>query len=371
MFKRIVVASLALMVVASCSKERASATHWTGGGDGINWSDADNWQPSSVPNADTAIVIQKASVRLDADTTISSSQRLMMIEAVLQIAPGTALINAGVIDMQSSTVAEVGTGVFQNDGSVVGEGTLSIGCGGGAAPDTGEVANSIFQAICATPCDPTLGCCEPGAPTGCTHTVLYWEREADWPLAKTELICGRQYDAVLRSDDFGDLESDSGSDSDPCSDSSESASSSSESASNSSTPGVSSDSGSISSNSDSFSDGDQAEAWFQLAHSYIAAVINQASGASSTPRVDLALEEARILLTMNCSGIAVADLSTVRELDVVLTDYNTGVIGPGPCAEEPVLCAPTHNTVAATRKEVCFDTGYGKKCMMTSGLGVR
>jgi len=376
MYKQLAILGLVVTNLSSCSSQKDSAVHWTGEGDGTSWSDEANWNPAGVPIGQT-VVIGNALISVDIDVSIGNTQRVVMADAVLRIADGATLVNAGVIEFRNSAVAEDPGGTFTNDGAVLGSGVVSMSCGGGAAPNTGDVSASVDVVICAAPCDPADECCGSGGPTGCTHTAKYWRHEPDWPLAKDELLCNRGFAEILRSDDFGDLESDSGSDSDPCSDSSESASSSSESASSDSggepsdPDEESSDSGSISSDSDSLSQGDLEEAWFQLAHSYIAAVLNQADGASSTPRVDLALAETLALLESNCDGLPAAMLNTIRELDLVLRDYNAGVTGPGPCPDDPVECPADDDdgfAMPAMPKTACFDTGFGEKCVVTRGI---
>lgn len=71
------------------------------------------------------------------------------------------------------------------------------------------------------------------------------------------------------------------------------------------------------------------EAWYILAHQYIAASLNAASGASIQD-LGTALEDARALLTANCGGIT-ADRQTAIDLSYKLDSYNNGLIGPGHC----------------------------------------
>jgi|SRR5687768_8225937 len=71
------------------------------------------------------------------------------------------------------------------------------------------------------------------------------------------------------------------------------------------------------------------EAWYILAHQYIAASLNAASGAASA-EVDAALAESRAILTANCAGIT-ADRQNAIDLSYLLDSYNNGLIGPGHC----------------------------------------
>jgi hypothetical protein len=71
------------------------------------------------------------------------------------------------------------------------------------------------------------------------------------------------------------------------------------------------------------------EAWYILAHQYIAAILNAASGAS-TAALGNALTEAKAILTSNCGGIT-ANRQTAIDLSYLLDSYNNGLIGPGHC----------------------------------------
>jgi hypothetical protein len=68
--------------------------------------------------------------------------------------------------------------------------------------------------------------------------------------------------------------------------------------------------------------------WYVLAHQYIAAQLNVASGASTTPEVDQALLDAQALLEGNCTWLAPNQATTLADL---LDDYNNGDVGPGHC----------------------------------------
>lgn len=71
------------------------------------------------------------------------------------------------------------------------------------------------------------------------------------------------------------------------------------------------------------------EAWYILAHQYIAASLNAASGAS-TADLGTALADARAILTANCGGIT-TDRQAAIDLSYKLDSYNNGLIGPGHC----------------------------------------
>lgn len=78
-------------------------------------------------------------------------------------------------------------------------------------------------------------------------------------------------------------------------------------------------------------------AWLILAHQWIAAELNAASGASIDDLGD-ALDDAGDLLAENCGGLS-GDLGDeALELASLLDDYNNGVIGPGHCDDDDDDC---------------------------------
>jgi len=72
-------------------------------------------------------------------------------------------------------------------------------------------------------------------------------------------------------------------------------------------------------------------AWFIVAHQYIAAILNVASGASTTEGVDAAIAAAREFLLGNCGGVPASEAGDAIAIGQMLDDYNNGVIGPGHC----------------------------------------
>jgi hypothetical protein len=76
------------------------------------------------------------------------------------------------------------------------------------------------------------------------------------------------------------------------------------------------------------------DAWLILAHQYIAALLNIASGASSTPEVDAALASARAWLLAHCGGVPASQAGDALEWAYLLERYNSGAIGPGSCDED-------------------------------------
>ena len=73
------------------------------------------------------------------------------------------------------------------------------------------------------------------------------------------------------------------------------------------------------------------DAWIILAHQYIAASLNVASGASSPSSVDGALADASAFLLANCGGAAASAAPEAIALAELLDSYNHGAIGPGHC----------------------------------------
>ena len=140
---------------------------------------------------------------------------------------------------------------------------------------------------CTCPCtDDSDGCEGPNCAEGCTFTQGYWKnhnelktsanQKRDWPLPfdESQLMCGQKLLDILNTSPRG-------------------------------------------------------EAWYILAHQYIAASLNAASGAS-TSELGTALADARAMLTANCGGITTNRQAAI-DLSYKLDSYNNGLIGPGHC----------------------------------------
>lgn len=76
------------------------------------------------------------------------------------------------------------------------------------------------------------------------------------------------------------------------------------------------------------------DAWLILAHQYIAALLNIASGASSTPEVDAALAAAAAWLAAHCGGVPASQAGDALDWAYLLERYNSGLIGPGSCDDD-------------------------------------
>ena len=87
----------------------------------------------------------------------------------------------------------------------------------------------------------------------------------------------------------------------------------------------------------------KANAYYILAHAYIAAALNEANGASVPPEVAAALDNAEFLLDRfdgnpeSMTGLTGKSARRVRRRFInnaeLLDDYNNGIIGPGHCTE--------------------------------------
>ena len=77
----------------------------------------------------------------------------------------------------------------------------------------------------------------------------------------------------------------------------------------------------------------QGNAWYILAHQWIAAELNLANNASVPPQVQNALAQAATLLTGNCSSMSASQSALATQLTGLLDEYNSGIIGPGHCPD--------------------------------------
>jgi hypothetical protein len=138
---------------------------------------------------------------------------------------------------------------------------------------------------------------------GCTLTQGYWKNHQPWPIIDPGL-CGQSWDDILHTPPKGD-------------------------------------------------------AWFIVAHQWIAASLNVAAGAAVTPEVQAALAAAELYLE-DCSIDADehADALAASEL---LDDYNNGAVGPGHCDDgdsgEPGDTTGGDDTGAASSGDGGDDTG--------------
>jgi hypothetical protein len=130
-------------------------------------------------------------------------------------------------------------------------------------------------------------CCNNGENSGCTLTQGYWKTHSKyaknkalkvaWPISEDSMICGKTWYNILHTSPKG------------------------------------------------------GDAWTILAHQYIAAQLNVASGASTGTFIDSVIAQSTNMLTNNCSGIQSDDRQQALEYSLVLDNYNNGFTGPGHC----------------------------------------
>lgn len=112
---------------------------------------------------------------------------------------------------------------------------------------------------------------------GCTLTQGYWKNHQPWPIADAGL-CEQTWDEILHTPPKGN-------------------------------------------------------AWYIVAHQWIAASLNVASGAAVTPEVQAALDAAEGFLA-DCE-ISKAEKADALAASSLLDDYNNGAVGPGHCDDGP------------------------------------
>jgi hypothetical protein len=131
-------------------------------------------------------------------------------------------------------------------------------------------------------------CCPPPTPTpvGCTLTQGYWKthskyadnasQQLPWPISEDTQLCGQSWFDILSIQPQG-------------------------------------------------------EAWLILAHQWIAAKLNVATGASTPPDVAAAITTGDQILTSNCVHLSGSLATQALGLATTLDNYNNGLTGPGHC----------------------------------------
>jgi hypothetical protein len=147
-----------------------------------------------------------------------------------------------------------------------------------------------------------LTCTPPPPSTGCTLTIGYWKnhnafqrrpsQHIPWPISENTQLCGMSWLDILNTTPAG------------------------------------------------------GDAWYILAHQWIAARLNQAGGASSTPDVTAAMQTAATLLGQ-CS-IPASEQSEATGLANTLDEYNNGIIGPGHCQDTFTAASRWHARLTST-----------------------
>ncbi len=95
-------------------------------------------------------------------------------------------------------------------------------------------------------------------------------------------------------------------------------------------------------------------AYYILAHQYIAALLNIENGASTTPAVDAALAAATTFFNTYTpsSTLTRAQRNAALALATTLDQYNNGLIGPGHCSEESSTSSSTTSASPATSEKL-------------------
>ncbi len=102
-------------------------------------------------------------------------------------------------------------------------------------------------------------------------------------------------------------------------------------------------------------------AYYILAHAYIAAELNLLNGASSTPEVDAAIAWAtNIFSTKNPNQITGPLRAQALSYATLLDNYNNGLIGPGHCSEEGSAGAPQGAPVAPNAAPALEPSTWGQ-----------
>lgn len=119
--------SLLFLIFVSFFTSNNWAQTWDGGGDGVNWSSANNWSTNTVPTAAGAVIIPNGSnVTVDGDF-LCTSVTFNGASATLQVSSGFTLSLSGAV-----TVNHIATGTnnttISGSGSIV-AGSIVIGAG--------------------------------------------------------------------------------------------------------------------------------------------------------------------------------------------------------------------------------------------------
>ncbi len=77
----------------------------------------------------------------------------------------------------------------------------------------------------------------------------------------------------------------------------------------------------------------QGNAWYNLAHQWIAATLNEANGSSVPENVQSAMAQSEALLTANCGSFSQSLSPLASTLTDLLDQYNSGIVGPGHCSD--------------------------------------
>ena len=108
-------------------------------------------------------------------------------------------------------------------------------------------------------------------------------------------------------------------------------------------------------------------AWYILGHQWIAASLNVADGAATTPAVEEALAMGELLL--NQCSLLLPDRLAAIDYSETLDDFNNGLIGPGHCTDDRAVRIGSLQ-IAATEGASCTTTNSANVEGAWSALGL-
>jgi hypothetical protein len=93
------------------------------------------------------------------------------------------------------------------------------------------------------------------------------------------------------------------------------------------------------------------DAYYNLAHQYMAAVLNKNNGASVPANVATAIASATTFFQTHAPGsLSKADKKTATDLAAVLGAYNEGKLGPSHCSEAPISTAQAVSLLGSSKR---------------------
>jgi hypothetical protein len=93
------------------------------------------------------------------------------------------------------------------------------------------------------------------------------------------------------------------------------------------------------------------DAYYNLAHQYMAAVLNKNNGASVPANVATAIASATTFFQTHAPGsLSKADKKTATDLAAVLGAYNEGKLGPSHCSEAPISTAQAVSLLSSSKR---------------------
>jgi hypothetical protein len=112
-------------------------------------------------------------------------------------------------------------------------------------------------------------------------------------------------------------------------------------------------------------------AFFNLAHQYMAAKLNVLNGAATTTAVASAITDAETLFNSLANGsvtLTNTQTRTARSLASTLDQYNNGLIGPGHCDEDGTS---SNGTTSASAAAPVADVAEQQQAIPQAGIGLK